>query len=59
MRIVENEMKGEEFVIIMKKEFTEFGKHVDRVKKQYISVKSMKENLPTNHVLIQMDFSEN
>ena len=54
MRIVENEIKDEEFVIIMKKEFTEFGKHVDRVKKQYMSVKAM-----NNHVLIQMDFSEN
>ena len=59
MRIVETEIVREEFISTMKKEFSEFVGHVDRITKQYKSVKTMKENLPKNHVLVQMDFNEN
>ena len=46
MRIVDVEVTKEEFVKTMKKEFEEFVAHVDRVTKQYKSVRLMKENLP-------------
>lgn len=59
MRIVENNTPRDDFIATMKKEFEEFDAHVDRVKKQYKSVKDMKQKLPNNHILIQMDFSEN
>ena len=59
MRIVDIELPREEFVCALRKEFGQFISHVDRVRKQYRSVKAMKENLPKNHVLVQMDFSEN
>jgi peptidyl-tRNA hydrolase len=37
----------------------EFKGHVNRVYKQYEEIKRLKENLPTNHLLVQMDFAEN
>jgi hypothetical protein len=32
---------------------------IQRVYKQYEEIKRLKENLPTNHLLVQMDFAEN
>lgn len=59
MRIVDVELQREEYVQVIKKQFAEFVEHVSRVTQQYRSVKAMKDNLPKNHVLVQMDFSEN
>ena len=59
MRIVDLELPKCEFIDVMKKSYTEFAEHIRKVKKQYSSVKEMKEKLPVNHTLVQMDFSEN
>lgn len=59
MRIIDVEIPKESFKYTMLKEFSDFVSHVKRVTAQYKGVKAMKENLPKDHVLIQMDFSEN
>ncbi|KAK6184250.1 hypothetical protein SNE40_006756 [Patella caerulea] len=59
MRIVETQLQKNEFTSKMKEEFDAFVTHVERVTQQYKSVKEMKDLLPDNHVLVQMDFSEN
>lgn len=59
MRIVDIQLSKTEFITAMKKEFDTFVTHVKRVSEQYKAVKQMKDALPENHVLVQMDFSEN
>lgn len=58
-RVVEVEMSRTDFIEMMITAFEEFAAHVKRVKDQYAAVKDMKDKLPDNQVLIQMDFSEN
>ena len=48
----------EEFIKVVKEEIMEFKDHVERVKNQYNQVKRLKEILPNNNVLVQMDFAE-
>ena len=36
-----------------------FRKHSFKVRTQYREVKRLKENLPSEHLLVQMDFAEN
>ncbi|KAK3089949.1 hypothetical protein FSP39_007894 [Pinctada imbricata] len=59
MKIVDIEKGKDEFKDEMRYQFTEFREHVSRVKAQYSAVRKMKDQLPTNHVLVQMDFAEN
>jgi hypothetical protein len=59
MRIIDTQLSKTEFVSKMTEEFDAFLVHVQRVTQQYKSVKQMKDVLPENHILIQMDFSEN
>ncbi len=48
-----------EFIKYAMKEFENFRVHSFNVATQYAEVKKLKENLPLNHCLIQMDFAEN
>ena len=41
------------------KMYTDFESHVHRVNEQYKAIREMKDKLPKDSVLIQMDFSEN
>lgn len=59
MRIIDVEVSKADFIELMKKEFIDFVGHVSRVTDQYASIKKMKDTLPANHALVQMDFSEN
>lgn len=58
-RIVDEEKGPSDFIEFMTKTFTYFAGHVKRVAAQYRAVREMKNNLPPNQALIQMDFSEN
>jgi hypothetical protein len=55
-RIVEIEKDRQDFIDFLA---AEFKGHVNRVYKQYEEIKRLKENLLTNHLLVQMDFAEN
>ncbi|WAQ99020.1 hypothetical protein MAR_023393 [Mya arenaria] len=59
MRVVDIELPKGEFINVMISTYNEFAKHISRVIDQYKGLKQMKEKLPVNHVLVQMDFSEN
>ena len=59
MRIVDTQLPKTEFISKLLEEFDAFITHVERVTQQYKSLKEMKDVLPQNHILIQMDFSEN
>ena len=58
MKIVNVSAAKEEFIKVVKEEIMEFKDHVERVKNQYYQVKMLKEILPNNNVLVQMDFAE-
>ena len=59
MRVTDLELPKAEFIAMMTETYKEFAKHIYNVKQQYKGVREMKEKLPPNHYLIQMDFSEN
>lgn len=59
MRVVDLELPRREFIEVMKKTYKEFASHIHKVVEQYKGLRQIKERLPKNHVLIQMDFSEN
>lgn len=59
MRVVDLELPRGEFIEVMTKTYKDFASHIHKVIEQYKGLKHMKERLPVNHVLIQMDFSEN
>ena len=48
-----------ELIELMKIELIQFSGHVDRVRSQYREIKTLKENLPENEIIVQMDFVEN
>ena len=58
MKIVKVKKTKEDFLALMKEEIVEFKDHVERVKNQYNQVKQLKEILPSNHAMVQMDFAE-
>ena len=58
MKIVNVSAAKEEFIKVVKEEIMEFKDHIERVKNQYNQVKRLKEILPNNNVLVQMDFEE-
>ena len=58
MKIVNVKTTKEDFLALMKEVIVEFKDHVERVKNQYNQVKQLKEILPSNHAMVQMDFAE-
>ena len=58
MKIVNVSAAKEEFKKVAKEEIMEFKDDVERVKSQYNQVKRLKEILPNNNVMVQMDFAE-
>lgn len=58
-KIVEKEMSKAEFVSAVQVQICEFRQHVSRVRTQYQALTNLKENLPTGHAIVQMDFAEN
>lgn len=48
-----------EFAGILEDETEEFKQHVERVQIQYDQLKALKDRLPQNHAIVQMDFAEN
>ena len=59
MKIVKIALKKDAFIELMVKEYTEFLGHIARVKTQYKELAAIKQNLPSDEVLVQMDFAEN
>lgn len=59
MKVVNITMKPDEFMSHLKTQIEDFDQHVIRIKTQYSEMKNLKENLPDNHCIIHMDFSEN
>lgn len=59
MKIVDAEMSKVEFLEHVKTQTNEFEGHVKRIQTQYNEMKRLKENLPANHCIVHMDFSEN
>lgn len=59
MKVVEKTVNKNEFINTVKQELDQFICHVERVKSQYKEIKTLKENLPKDEVLVQMDFAEN
>ena len=47
------------FIEEFKKDVTDFRAQVNRVKKQYHELRTLKQNLPDSSVIMQMDFREN
>ena len=58
MKIINVKTTKEDFLALMKEEIVEFMDHVERVKNQYNQVKQLKEILPSNQAMVQMDFAE-
>lgn len=59
MKVVEESLCKDEFVVVFKKEVQEFCDHVFCIRKQYAELSKLKENLPEHEVILQMDFAEN
>ena len=59
MRIVDETVSKEQFITAFKKEVESFIDHVKRVQEQYKQLRSLKQNLPSTDVIVQMDFAEN
>ena len=59
MRIVKVKKSRAKFTEVMKRDNTLFLDHVHRVRQQYKAMADLKQKLPENDALIQMDFSEN
>ena len=58
-RLVSRKVNKNEFVKIMKADVSSFREHADRIKKQYRNLKVLKDTLPANNAIMQMDFAEN
>lgn len=59
MRIVQEELKKEEFVDLWNEEVHDFSDHIQRVQTQYAKSHLLKQNLPKDEVIVHMDLSEN
>ena len=58
-KIVQKTLTKEEMVDHFENQMQDFEQHVKRVTTQYNEIRHLKENLPPNHMIVQMDFSEN
>ena len=59
MKIVQVKCNRDDFVKTMTEEYAAFLNHVQRVTAQYAALKSLKEQLPKDELIVQMDFAEN
>lgn len=59
MKLLTVEMEKTQFGELFRKEVKKFREHARRVKIQYEQLKLLKENLPEDHAIVQMDFAEN
>ena len=57
MKFFQCEQKKMEFIKSMETELDNFREHVKRVATQYEEVRRLKQVLPINHVICQMDFA--
>lgn len=58
-RVVETNLDKNQFLSNLDKQIREFKSHIKRVAKQYDELKTLKQNLPKNEMLVQLDFAEN
>ena len=58
-RTVEKSLVKEQFIEHVQNQMIDFESHVDRMKKQYEQIRHLKQNLPTHHMILQLDFAEN
>ena len=59
MKISVCTMNNNDFVKFMEKQIKEFKQHVYRVRHQYEESVKIKQNLPKNEIIVQMNFAEN
>ena len=59
MKVVQVKCNRDDFVKTMTEEYEAFLNHVQRVTAQYAALKSLKEQLPKDELIVQMDFAEN
>ena len=59
IRIVQEELKKEEFVDLWNEEVRDFRDHIQKVQTQYAKSHLLKQNLPKDEVKVHMDLSEN
>ena len=59
MKIVPCTMKKDDFLHFFEEKITDFKQHVYRVRQQYKESQKLKENLPKDDAIVQMDFAEN
>ena len=59
VKVVTTNMAKAEFDTKFVADFDVFEAHNDRAQTQYVQLRSLKEKLPANSVIIQMDFAEN
>jgi hypothetical protein len=59
MKVVQTTCCKEEFADLFVKQISAFQEHANRIKAQYKAISDLKKQLPENHVIVQMDFSEN
>ena len=58
MKLVREEENKDVFLEIFKNEVAEFRAHVNRIKNQYTQLRQLKDNLPDDDIIMQMDFAE-
>ena len=59
MKIVDEEITKEKFSVIFKEESRKFKYHVEWVKVQYEQLKTLRNRMPADYAIVQMDFTEN
>ena len=59
VKVVSTNMPLSEFKDKFVQDFDKFSEHNARAKTQYTQLRQLKENLPANRIIIQMDFAEN
>ena len=59
MKVVDQNTDAVTFREDFKIQMKAFNEHVNRVKEQYSQVRALKENLPVDEIMLQMDFAEN
>ena len=58
-RIVEKTLSQSEFIAHFETQMNDFQAHVERVQLQYQVLKTLKEKLSLNEIIVQLDFAEN
>ena len=59
MKIIDTKVTKNEFFVHVNIPVEEFSEHVSRIKTQYQKMKRLKENIPSDHCMVHMDFAEN